>query len=172
MSIYMVLSACSFVEADRETEVPQPQAVDPTSDWETRYLGAYGMDIEIKLPPEIAPHTEIHWNDNFGRLEVSAPAYTIDFIITGEIETVASRRFDLDAGIFKVEYLDESDDHLLYKASLPDGSLPYYHFFKSVEIDDKTYQFQNNPLVEFGREHVELMLEISNSVSSRLPADN
>lgn len=168
----LALSACSFVDADRDTEVPEPKAMDAHSHWEQRYLGAHGMELEIKLPPEVAPQTEVHWNDNFGRLEISAPAHNIDFIITGEIESVESRRFDLDAGIFNIEYLDESEAHLFYKASLPDGTLPYFHFFKSIEINGKTYQIQNNPLVEFGQEDVELMLDIASTISSSETAEN
>lgn len=161
----LLIAACSFVEADRDVEIAQPMTSDIYSSWDVHYLGIYGMDLEIKLPPEVAEHTEISWNESFGRIEVSAPKHKVDFFITGEIESVASRRFDLDAGIFKIEYLDEGEDHLFYKAALPDGSLPYFHFFKSIKINDKTYQFQNNPLVEFERAHVELMLEIAGSAS-------
>lgn len=128
-------------------------------------LSPYGMDILLGIPEELENKVEVRRNDNFGRIEVSAGS-SVSFFITTDFESLHSLKRDLEAGIFEIEYVEDRPDFILYKATLPDGSSPYYNFVKTVEYNGEVHVIENNPLMEFSEEDIRLMAGIAETVNS------
>jgi hypothetical protein len=159
---YLLFVGCNQLSPD--LAVDQPDEVIVYKGWYEQSLHGYGIDAVIMVPPQYYSSLEMHWNENFGRLEISM-GRSIDFFISEAHETVLGKKFEVESGILRIEYLKETDNLLYYKASLPDGSLPYFHFFRVFGSGKKKIQIENNPLIEFSQKEVELMLDIANSPS-------
>lgn len=126
-------------------------------------LAPYGMDIILGIPEELMSKVEVRRNENFGRIEVSAGA-SVSFFVTTDFESLQSLKRDLEAGIFKIEYVEDRPDFILYRATLPDGSSPYYNFVKTVAYNGEVHVIENNPLMEFSEDDIRLMAGIAESV--------
>ena len=123
-------------------------------------LSRYGMKIALTWPSDTLGDLKVKWNDHFGRVECSAGKHA-DFFICNDIEnSIERKKFDLETGVFSVQYIEEGEDLLFYKTTLPDGSAPYYHFHKSIGSGDEVYHFESNPLIEFTEKDVRFMIEL------------
>lgn len=169
LALILATFACSHI--DQEVETVEPNIEEYHADWTTHLLDGYGIEASIKIPPRLSDKVTIKWNDNFGRIEISA-GRSVDFFITEAIMTTIGKRFEIESGIFSTEYIRDEEETLFYRTSLPDGSSPYYNFFMIVKNEEQAVQIENNPLVEFSMEDVQLMIEITETISFKgLSAD-
>lgn len=162
--IALSLASCGRFEEEQNLQ-PAPEE-NPYANWVEHSLQPFGMDVALKVPGPLNNAVEIRRNDNFGRIEFSA-GESVDFIITGDFESVNTRKFDLESGIFSIEYVEDSPDFILYKAMLPDGSSPYFNFVKVFEYRGEKYSVENNPLVEFSEDEVRLMAGIVDTMEPK-----
>ncbi len=122
-------------------------------------LSHYDLNIKLMLEDSLTGESNIVWNPNFGRLEVSA-GNGIDFFIFEDGQNIKEKREELKRGIFTCNLYVENDRELLYTLSLPDGTFTYYHYFAHFEIDGHNYVFESNPLVELSQIQVERIRSI------------
>lgn len=162
LALILATIACSHFE--QEVSTVEPDHGEYHADWTTYYLDGYGVEASIKIPPRLTDKVEIRWNDNFGRIEISA-GKSVDFFVMDAMMTINGKRFEIESGIFSSEYLRDEDEMLFYRTSLPDGSSPYFNFFTVRQNDDQSIQIENNPLVEFSMDDVQLMIEITETIS-------
>lgn len=126
-------------------------------------LSAGGLPLALRVPAASKPEISANWNASFGRMELTNPQ-GMSMFVTQDTLSCKSKKTDIEDGIFKIEYIVESDSLLYYKTTLPDGDSPYWHFFASFEIDGRSYNFENNPLVEFTEKEVKYMTEIAANI--------
>jgi hypothetical protein len=122
-------------------------------------LHQYDLNIKLMLEDSLRGHSNIVWNPNFGRLEVSA-GNGIDFFIIEDGLSIPEKRDELKRGIFTCNLFVENENELLYTLSLPDGTFTYYHYFAHFSIDGRNYAFESNPLVELSQIQVERIRSI------------
>lgn len=162
LALILATFACSHFDQDVESVEPDTQEYH--ADWTTHFLDGYGIEASIKIPPRLSDKVEIKWNDNFGRVEISA-GRSVDFFVTEAVMTTIGKRFEIESGIFSIEFIRDEEETLFYRTSLPDGSSPYYNFFLIKQNGEQSIQIENNPLVEFSMEDVQLMIEITETIS-------
>jgi hypothetical protein len=120
-------------------------------------LNEFAMPIGLMVEPSEKDEIELSWNASFGRLEVRK-GKSIDFFVVQDTVTCLFKSVEIESGIFEIEYIEKTDNVLIYKAKLPGGDTEYHHFFASFEIDGVRYNFENNPLVEASEKHIAAML--------------
>jgi len=160
-ALSVLLAACIHDHMDQDADQPKEEAVHLS--WPSLPLVALGEHVYIRLPDSLLQRCELNWNHNFGRLEVMAGPQ-VDMIIMETLEDVDYRKFELERGIFNIEYLHEEADGIIYKASLPDGSSAYYHFYMTFTLGERRFQVENNPLVEFNEESITLMSLLAGTI--------
>ncbi|MCA1751693.1 MAG: hypothetical protein ABR572_02230 [Cryomorphaceae bacterium] len=161
--LVLIVSSCDRFEEEHTPKVVVQE--NPHRDWVDHSLQPFGLDVSVMVPPHLTDKVEIRRNESFGRIELSAGG-SVDFIMSSDFESVNSRKFDLESGIFTIEYVEDHSDFILYKAALPDGSLPYFNFVKVFDYKGELYAVENNPLVEFSEKEVRLMAEIAKTLES------
>lgn len=161
---FILLLLTASCDPSEKGHPPQLVAkMNPHEDWVRHSLQPFGMKLELRVPKALSKEVKIRRNDNFGRIEFSA-GESVDFIISGDFESVSARKFELESGIFTIEYVEDQPEFILYKAALPDESSPYFNFVKVIAYQGEKYVVENNPLVEFSEKEVRLMSEIVETI--------
>lgn len=131
--------------------------------FQTYDLSTGGLPLAIMLPSGEDPQITAQWNPSFGRMELTDPQ-GMNLFISQDTLSCDTKKLELEEGIFKIEYIIDSDSIIFYKSMLPDGSSPYWHFFASFDIGGKNYNIENNPLIEFTSNQVKHMTEIARKI--------
>lgn len=156
----LIFWSCS---GKNEREAP---AVEPTlSKVETVAIpmNDFGLPLAIEVPLSRKKDFKKSWNENFGRLEVSASG-GVDFFISESDLTLSQKKFEIESNIFIIEYIVEEPDLLIYEARLPDGSISYFNFFSIYSVAGIQYTAENNPLAEFTKEEILNMVELIKTI--------
>ncbi len=115
-----------------------------------------GLPLVLKLDPGSSIEMDARWNSAFGRMELSN-AHGVSIFVFEDTLSCASKKEEIEGGIFDISYIIETDTLIFYKSTLPDGSTPYWHFFASFPIGNSHYVFENNPLVECTEHQIKAM---------------
>lgn len=141
--------------AAEEIEIPTENKIDID-------IADVGFPLKFSVDSAIAKEFDFKWNPGFGRMEVSGPE-GINFFIVQDTISCSTKKAEIESGIFEIDYLQDDFEVLFYEAKLPHGSSPYFHFFASLDIGGEIYNFENNPLVEFGQHEIAAMVELAKS---------
>ncbi len=153
------VTGCSNIETEianpvqQEVEIPSPGFVS---------LSEYGLPISMDIGPKNQSDFHFYWNETFGRLEINN-GQDIDFFVSQDTIRCATRKGEIESGIFTIDYIVENEEVLFYEATLPFSSSSYYHFFVCLRVDGKIYNLENNPLVEFRKSDIASMIDLSKS---------
>ncbi len=99
----------------------------------------------------------VKWNEEFGRLEVSAGEH-FGLLITEEPGDLARLKADLDRDMLrKHTVLEETPEKLVYRSEFPDDAGTYIHFYRSVQVGDRTFVVTDADQVRFNEADVKRM---------------
>src|SRR5690606_35596906 len=122
-------------------------------------LSKGGLPLGIKMDPGVTLEMDARWNPAFGRMELQDDRGMSIFIVEDTV-SCATKKAEIEGGIFTISYLIENDSLIFYKSTLPDGSTPYWHFFASFTVGNSHYTFENNPLVECTEGQIRAMTDL------------
>jgi hypothetical protein len=122
-------------------------------------LSHTGMPLVAMVAHKDEYKMDIRWNETFGRLELRDD-FGLDIFVKQDTLSCTSKKEEIEASIFNIEYSVFTDTLICYSASLPDGAAKYRHIFASFNIGGTPYTFENNPLVECSLEDIDHMTEI------------
>lgn len=81
----------------------------------------------------------VKWNEDFGRLEVNAGDH-FGLLITEEPGDLARLKADLDRDMLrKHTILEETPEKLVYRSEFPDDAGTYIHFYRAVQVGDRSF---------------------------------
>jgi hypothetical protein len=98
------------------------------------------------------------FNEATGKLEVSS-GKKVSYQVTELELNLEERKKQLESGIFKISYTANQPDQIVYRSELPDGSTACYHFIVIKKLDNRTFVFEDNPLLQFNQSEISLMVE-------------
>lgn len=80
----------------------------------------------------------------------------------GDIEAL---KVDLENDLLFTHTIEEETDNLvIYRSELPDGSKEFYHFYMNIEIDGIEYVIEDVKSGEFKRKHIDQMIHAVKSI--------
>lgn len=160
---FLIIVFISFSCTPENDSVDANNPANAAESFQKYDLSAGGLPLAIKMDSGENPQIQAEWNASFGRMELTDPL-GMNLFISQDTLSCNTKKMELEDGIFKIEYLIDSDSIIYYKSMLPDGSSPYWHFFASFEIGGKNYNIENNPLIEFTPKEVKHMTEIARNI--------
>lgn len=116
--------------------------------------------LTLLFPRATDHQPEVDFNASFGRLEARAGS-GFSYIIEEKPCDLDSYRLRAESGVFQIAVEHESDTLLIYKASLPDGSMAGYHFCQCLTRAGKSFVVTNDLNRLFNKSEVLAMSEYS-----------
>jgi len=160
--IALAFCACNDQPTSVE-EKPEKKSIDSTI-----VISEKGFEMQFAVPKVMLANEEAiaDYNDMTGILEVSlGDKFQIDII--NDSLSITDLKIDLaDDQFFTYKFYDEGENTLTYQAVLPTGDDFYYHFVKTMQIDDEHYFIRSRDGVEFTLKNVKDMREILNSLKA------
>lgn len=129
-------------------------------------LSEVGLPLKMKLPGELLEINtpEIVYNSSFGQSEIRI-GDRLDISVSQDDLTMGQIKSDLNADqLFSYKFLDCGEDQLFYQAVLPTGEAYYFHFAASIMLEGERYLIRTNPISEFTKKDIELLIEAVNSI--------
>lgn len=128
-------------------------------------LREHGLKATVYVPEELAPDgTQIPADitpDEDAMMWRVRSGKKFDVIIRisdGDGDYIKRKKADLDNSIFKIEYIDEKENYILYKATLPDGSAhEFYKFYGVKKVDGDDYEYYTSETAELRKGDIELV---------------
>ena len=125
-----------------------------------------GLPLKMRLPEEMIKDQspEITYNSSFGQVEVKL-GERMHFSLSQDDLTVRQMKSDLNSDqLFSYKFLECGEDQLFYQAVLPTGEAYYFHFAASVLLGGERYLLRTDPIGEFTKRDIELLMEAVNSI--------
>lgn len=154
-----------FTSCSTSDNVP-PENADPEhqeSQGEIVDLSTGGMPLALKVNAKSTVKIDCKWNAAFGRMELS-DAQGLNIFVFEDTLSCASKKEEIEGGVFEISYIIDTEKLIFYKSTLPDGSTPYWHFYASFPLGDSHYVFENNPLVESTEGQIEAMIGLVRNI--------
>ena len=86
---------------------------------------------------------EVHWNEEFGHLEVNAGEH-FGLTITEEPADLARLKADLDRDMLREHtVMEETPAKLVYRSQFPDKDLVFIHFYQLLHVGDRTFVIED-----------------------------
>lgn len=99
----------------------------------------------------------VKWNEEFGRLEVSAGEH-FGLFITEEPADLARLKADLDRDMLqKHTMIEETPEKLVYRSQFPDDAGTFIHFYRTVQVGGRTFVVTDAQPVRFNEADVARM---------------
>ncbi len=154
------LVACGGNDSKPESEVVDSTATAVTTPPAILDLGSYDTPLLVELGDMATLGVDsptVKWNEEFGRLEVSAGEH-FGLLITEEPGDLARLKADLDRDMLrKHTVLEETPEKLVYRSEFPDDAGTYVHFYRSVQVGDRTFVVTDADQVRFNEADVKRM---------------
>lgn len=148
-----------------ESEMPiTPVEQEIVQVYELIDLSSGGFPLELKIYPDENPVIHSTWNATFGRMELNVKP-DVNIFVKQDTVSIASKKEEIESGIFDISYITQNDSLIFYKASLPEGLASYWHFFALYSVDGIYYNFENNPIVECTEHQIEAMIDVVNRIT-------
>ncbi len=140
IALVLCFSACGSNDS-----TPEGQVVDST---ETAVapavldLATYDTPLLVELGDLATLGVDsptVKWNEEFGHLEVNAGDH-FGLLITEEPGDLARLKADLDRDMLrKHTVIEETPEKLVYRSEFPDDAGTYIHFYRSVQVGDRSF---------------------------------
>jgi hypothetical protein len=154
------LVACGGNDSKPEGEVVDSTATAVTTPPAVLDLGSYDTPLLVELGDMATLGVDsptVKWNEEIGRLEVSAGEH-FGLLITEEPGDLARLKADLDRDMLrKHTVLEETPEKLVYRSEFPDDAGTYIHFYRSVQVGDRTFVVTDADQVRFNEADVKRM---------------
>jgi hypothetical protein len=112
---------------------------------------------------------EIEYNSSFGQTEIKI-GERFHIAISQDDLSIRQIKSDLNSDqLFTYSFLDCGEDQLFYQAMLPTGESYYFHFAASLSLDGERYLVRTDPISEFTKRDIELLIEAVNSIELEEP---
>jgi hypothetical protein len=100
----------------------------------------------------------VKWNEEFGRLEVSAGEH-FGLAITEEPADMARWKADLERDMLqKNTVMEEAPDKLVYRSQFPDDAGVFIHFYRVVTVGGRTFVIRDADQGRFNEADVARMV--------------
>lgn len=100
----------------------------------------------------------VKWNEEFGHLEVNA-GDRFGLLITEEPADMKRVKADLDRDMLrKHTVMEESPEKLVYRSEFPDDAGTYIHFYRTVQVGDRTFVVTDTEQRRFNEADVQRMV--------------
>lgn len=142
-----------LLSCSQEETHPKP------TEWQEVAIGANVLPLVLRVPENEDPNIHPRWNETFGRLELSGQKND-EIFIRESLTTCADKKKELNAGIFEVRFLEESDSLLVYETSVPGGEESYWNIFATIYSDNIAFTAEQNPLIAYNRDDIERMVSV------------
>lgn len=143
--------------------VPPENTLQEQRESEIVDLSAGGLPLALRVSAQSSVKIDSKWNSAFGRMELSG-LHGLNVFVIEDTLSCASKKEEIEGGVFDISYIIETESLIFYKSTLPDGSTPYWHFYASFPLGDSHYVFENNPLVECTELQIEAMIGLVRNI--------
>ena len=160
--VSLFLSACSS-----KTNSNQEEDATATESMLEFDLSAFGTQAIILLPDTTLSPLETTILPS-GELEIRVgKGFQVMIAEGGDIEL---KKSDIETDLlYKGTVLKQTDNSLLYKSELPDGSLSFHHFYVIKEINGNMYELSDIDNGEpFSENEAEIMLKSALALKSKV----
>jgi hypothetical protein len=129
-------------------------------------LKVHGLNTTIWVPEELAPdgtqipsQIEADADNMLWKLKSGKKFHIVIRVVDGEGNYIKRKKEELAGGIFKVEYLEDKEDYVMYKASLPEDAtkLEFFKFYGVKKVNGEEYEFYTEESAELRKLDVELV---------------
>lgn len=129
-------------------------------------LKVHGLNTTVWVPEELAPdgtqipsQIEPDEDNMIWKLKSGKKFHIVIRVVDGEGNYIKRKKEELAGGIFKVEYLDDKENYLMYKASLPENSskAEFFKFYGVKKVNGEEYEFYTEESAELKKSDVELV---------------
>lgn len=163
--IVFILSSCGGGEESKDGKTEESEIVDLEGLAADDTLREHGLNATVYVPEELAPDgTQIPADitpDEDALMWRVRSGKKFDIIIRvtdGEGDYIKRKKAELDGGIFKIEYIDEKENYVMYKATLPDASEhEFYKFYGMKKVDGEEYEYYTSETAELRKGDIELV---------------
>ena len=143
LSAFALLTACG----DGKKEAAEQQlAADSTTTGYTVDLASFDMPFALELGDLAtlgADSAQLRWNEEFGWLEVRAGDGFAVTIAEAPADLVRLKG-DLDRDMLqKHTLISETPELVVYRSQFPDEDLVFVHFYRIVQVGDRTFVMQD-----------------------------
>lgn len=165
--LLLALSACGDNDG-----VPEGEVVDSTATAASTVLDLAQYDapllVELGDMATLGVDTPtVKWNEEFGHLEVNAGEH-FGLLITEEPGDLARLKADLDRDMLrKHTVIEETPEKLVYRSEFPDDAGTYIHFYRTVQVGDRTFVVTDAEQRRFNEADVKRM---SGSIKAKVAA--
>lgn len=144
--------AAEQMAADSTATASVPAAILDLAPYDTPLLVELGDLATLGVDSPI-----VKWNEEFGRLEVSAGEH-FGLLITEEPADVARLKADLDRDMLqKHTVIEETPEKLVYRSQFPDDAGTFIHFYRTVQVGERTFVITDADQVRFNEADVQRM---------------
>lgn len=130
-------------------------------------LSDYGISASIMTPPETKGKLEIE-ETSFGSLVIKVgDKFGVEIVPFGL--TIAEAKEEMDqGGLYQIEILEEGENHLLYKKSIPDSEVQEeFHIFMNVEMNGEIYEIKSLAEIELKEAQARNILKAAKSFKAK-----
>lgn len=137
------------------------------SDMREADLSEYGIMATIMTPPESKGMLEIE-ETSFGSVTVRVgDKFGIEIVPFGFTLDEAKAEMD-QGGVYNIEILEEKENYILYKKSIPDEEVgEEYHVFMNAEIDGEVYEIKTLAELELKEAQARNILKAAKSFKAK-----
>ncbi|MEZ4738271.1 MAG: hypothetical protein R2818_02695 [Flavobacteriales bacterium] len=151
------LAACGDGKKEAAEAAEDPSLA---SAW-TIDLAEHDMPLEIDLGDKSTLGVDsfsVVWNEEFGELRVNA-GDRFALAISEEPGDIPRLKADLDRDMLrKHTVIDETPDKVVYRSQFPDEDLVFVHFYRVVQVGDRSFVVQDAPEGRFNEADVQRMV--------------
>lgn len=127
-------------------------------------LKEHGLNASVWVPEELAPdgtqipsQIEPDEDNMIWKVKSGKKFHIVIQIVDGNGNYIKRKKDELAGGIFKIEYLDEKENFIMYKATLPDNAskTEFYKFYGVKKVNGEEYEFYTEESAELRKVDVE-----------------
>lgn len=126
----------------------------------------YGLKTTVWVPEELAPdgtqipsQIEPDEDNMLWKIKSGKKFHIVIRVVDGEGNYIKRKKEELAGGIFKVEYIDDKENYIMYKATLPENASKseFYKFYGVKKVNGEEYEFYTEESAELRKGDVELV---------------
>lgn len=117
----------------------------------------HGLNTVIWVPEQLAPdgtqvpsEIEADPDNMIWKIKSGKKFCVVIRVVDGEGDYIKRKKAELDGSIFKVEYIDEGENYILYKATLPEkaSQAEFYKFYGVKKAAGEEYEYYNDESID------------------------
>ena len=164
-ALFLVVSCNSAKEEGKSDIILLPG-------WEVLDLtapqNAYGMPYIINIPGSDISKGVAHLAESSaGGTQINAGVSFNMEILPGVGDMAAKKAEIASDGVFKISYLVDEPNLILYKSEIEGTDVAQFHFLTFVKVGNTNYEISDIKDAEFSEEHVKMMVESAKTLREK-----